>query len=158
MKRRMFVASLALAVVAVVGLARPVAAGDQLPFQGSLEGERVALIPGVYAQINATGYATQLGKYELILKANFGQQPFGTFEFVAANGDTVTGEFSARRIPTEIPGVDEFVETATILGGTGRFAGATGGFQIDRIAWLSDTGVLLTVGDFDGAISLPGNP
>jgi hypothetical protein len=156
MKRRMFAASLALAVVAVLGLASPVAAGEQVPFHGSLEGERVAFVPGVYAQINASGNATQLGQYELILRANFGQKPFGTFEFVAANGDTLTGEFSAQRFPTEIPGVDLFVETAVILGGTGRFAGATGGFQTARIAWLSDTGTLVTVGDFEGTISVPG--
>src|SRR5262245_2249601 len=115
MNRRMFAASLALAVLAAVGLLNPLAAGEQVPFQGSLEGERVALVPGVYAQINASGNATQLGQHELILRARFGQQPFGIFEFVAANGDTLTGEFSARRFPTEIPGVDLFVETAVIL-------------------------------------------
>jgi hypothetical protein len=48
------------------------------------------------------------------------------------------------------------VETAIILGGTGRFAGATGGFQTARTAWLSDTGTLVTVGDFEGTISAPG--
>jgi hypothetical protein len=159
MNRRMLAASLALAVVAAVGIARPVAAGEQVPFKGSLEGERVAFVPFVSAQINATGHATHLGKYELVIKANLSPGApvaTGTFEFVASNGDTLTGEFIGQRFPTEIPGVDAFVETAIILGGTGRFAGATGGFQTARIAWLSDTGILVTDGDFDGAISLPG--
>ncbi len=159
MKRRMFAASLALAVVAVLGLASPVAAGEQVPFQGSLEGERVAFIPAVFAQINATGNASQLGQYELVIRANLSPGApvaTGTFEFVAANGDTLTGEFIGQRFPTEIPGVDAFVETAVILGGTGRFAGATGGFQTARIAWLSDTGILVTVGDFEGTVSAPG--
>jgi hypothetical protein len=159
MKRRRFAASLALAVVAVGGLANPVAAGEQVPFRGSLEGERVAFVPFVYAELHITGNATQLGQYELVIKANLGpgaDVATGTFEFVAANGDTLTGEFIGHRFPTEIPGVNAFVETAIILGGTGRFAGATGGFQTARTAWLSDTGTLVTVGDFEGTISAPG--
>ena len=39
MKRYSSAASLALAGLAVLGLAGPVAAGEQVPFKGSLEGE-----------------------------------------------------------------------------------------------------------------------
>ena len=159
MKRCLFAASLALAVVAILGFASPVAAGEQVPFKGSLEGERVAFVPLEYAQINAAGKATQLGQYELVIRANLSPgapAATGTFEFVAANGDTLTGEFIGERFPTEIPGVDAFVETAIITGGTGRFAGATGGFRTARTAWLSDTGTLVTVGAFEGTISTPG--
>ena len=38
MKRHSFAASLALAALAVMWLAGPVAAGEQVPFKGSLEG------------------------------------------------------------------------------------------------------------------------
>src|SRR5262245_16423143 len=123
MKRRMFAASLALAVVAVLGLANPVAAGEQVPFRGSLEGERVIFVPFVYSELHITGNATHLGQYELVIKADLSQAPVvatGTFEFVAANGDTLTGEFVGHGFPTEIPGVTAFVETVIILGGTGR--------------------------------------
>src|SRR6202040_176766 len=39
MKRYSFAASLALAVVVVLGLAGPAAAGDQVPFKGYLDGD-----------------------------------------------------------------------------------------------------------------------
>ena len=39
MKRHSSAASLALAVLAVLGLAGPAAAGDQVPFKGRLEGD-----------------------------------------------------------------------------------------------------------------------
>ena len=39
MKRYSSAASLALAVLAVLGLAGPAAAGEQVPFKGSLEGD-----------------------------------------------------------------------------------------------------------------------
>src|SRR5262245_66514313 len=102
MKRRMFAVSLALAVVAVFALANPVAAEEQVPFKGSLEGERVVFVPFVYAELHITGNATQLGKYELVIKANLSQEAqvaTGTFEFVAANGDTLTGAFIGHSFP-----------------------------------------------------------
>jgi hypothetical protein len=45
------------------------------------------------------------------------------------------------------------METATITGGTGRFAGATGSFTTER---LFDTVTLTTTGSFEGTISSPG--
>jgi hypothetical protein len=51
------------------------------------------------------------------------------------------------------PGVLLGVEQGTILGGTGRFADATGSFVIER---LIDTVNLTTIGAFEGTISSPG--
>jgi len=45
------------------------------------------------------------------------------------------------------------VEIATITGGTGRFANATGGFVCER---LYDNAAGTTIGYFDGTISRPG--
>jgi hypothetical protein len=45
------------------------------------------------------------------------------------------------------------VETATITGGTGRFASASGNFTAERVVDLA-TG--LTTGFFEGTISSPG--
>ena len=61
-------AGLALAGLAVLGLTGPVAAGDQVPFKGSLEG--VVTItpltpPFVSVFVEATGNATHLGKFTL---------------------------------------------------------------------------------------------
>ena len=77
----------------------------------------------------------------------------GTYEFTAANGDTLTADVVGRAMPTGTPGVLAIVEVATITGGTGRFAGATGSFTVER---LYDTVNLTTTGSFEGTISVSG--
>jgi hypothetical protein len=163
MKRFSFASSRALAlltVTAVLGLAGPVAAGEQVPFKGTLAGMRVSFVPldppFFAAEVDTTGEATHLGQYELVLTATVAvndptRTAIGTFEFVAANGDTLTGVFTGISTPTATPGINQIVETAIITGGTGRFAGASGGFTTDR---LIDMATLLTIGSFEGTISL----
>jgi hypothetical protein len=51
-----------------------------------------------------------------------------------------------------MPGVLHGVEPMTILGGTGRFANASGSFVCDR---LVDTVNFTTTGSFSGTISSP---
>jgi hypothetical protein len=76
----------------------------------------------------------------------------GSYIFTAANGDTLTADFSG--LATLVaPGVLTTHETAVITGGTGRFAGATGSFSADRTFYVA-TGV--TVGSFEGTVSSPG--
>jgi hypothetical protein len=76
----------------------------------------------------------------------------GTYEFTAPNGDTLTAGFTGQASLTA-PGVLSIVETATITGGTGRFADATGNFTVERL-FNQVTG--LTTGSFEGTISSPG--
>jgi hypothetical protein len=71
---------------------------------------------------------------------------------VAANGDTLTAEFTGVSSSAG-PGFLYIVETATITGGTGRFAGATGSFVCER---LFDMEAGTTIGAFDGTISHAG--
>ena len=158
MKSYRSVAGFALAVVAVLGLAGPTLAGDQVPFKGSLEGD-VTITPlappFVSVLVEATGNATHLGKFTLevphvVNRANL--TAIGSYEFTAANGDTVFAEFTGIATPTSVPGVLYIEETATITGGTGRFAGATGSFLSER--WF-DTVNLTTSGSFEGTISSP---
>ncbi|MEA2538893.1 MAG: hypothetical protein QOH35_259 [Acidobacteriaceae bacterium] len=54
-----------------------------------------------------------------------------------------------------IPGLNRIVEINTITGGTGRFADATVGFTVERLALLSSQ-PSPTSGSFHGAITLPG--
>jgi hypothetical protein len=158
MKCRSSAASLALAVVAVLGLAGPVAAGEQVPFHGRLEG--VVTITGqppiVSVLVDATGNATQLGQFTLaiphVVNLLIGHA-IGSYQFTAANGDTLSADFTGKATPTATPGVLYIVETATITGGTGRFAGATGSFVVER---LFDTIAGTTIGSFAGTISSPG--
>ena len=159
MKRHRSAASLALALLVVLGLAGPVAAGEQVPFRGSFAG--VATITPVSATlrsvaVQATGNATQLGSFTLAIPhyVNLATSPwtsYGSYQFVAANGDTLSASFTGRGNLT--PTGAAVVDTATIIGGTGRFAGATGSFTVER---LFDTVAGTTIGSFEGTISSPG--
>ena len=140
-----------------LGLAGPVAAGEDVPFKGSLEG--VVTItpltpPFVSVFIEATGKASHLGKFTLeiphIVNRSNGTA-VGSYQFVAANGDMLTADFTGQAIPTSTPGVLYIEETATITGGTGRFAHATGSFICER---LFDTIAGTTNGSFKGTIQL----
>ena len=161
MNRHSSAASLALAVLAVLGLTAPVAAGEQVPFKGRLEGTytRTGIFPFFHLEPTVNGQATQLGQFTCYLPhdVNLLAMPpggTGTFEFIAANGDTVYGTFDTHATPTAMPGVIYAVEQMTISGGTGRFANASGNFITER---LVDTVNLTTVGSFEGSISSPGN-
>jgi hypothetical protein len=158
--KRFSCGTLALAVVAVLGLAGPVAAGEPVPFQGKLEGD-VTRTPiddtHVGIDIEANGTATLLGRFALEvphLVDTTTRTAAGYYRFVAANGDTLTAEFTGKAGPSDIPGVVRIVEEATITGGTGRFAGATGSFTVVR---LYDPAAGTTVGAFEGTISTPGS-
>jgi len=76
----------------------------------------------------------------------------GTYEFTAANGDTLTADYTEHFAETDVPGVFADVITATITGGTGRFAGATGSFVSHRAA-DHVTGIVSDT--FEGTISAP---
>src|SRR5207249_8606528 len=96
---------------------------------------------------------THLGQFTLaiphIVNAAHGTA-IGSYEFTAANGDTLFADFTGEATPTATPGVLYIEETATITGGTGRFAGATGSFTVER---LFDTVTGTTIGSFEGTIS-----
>ena len=159
MKRFSSAASLALVVVAVLGLAGPAAAAEPVPFKGSLDGD-VTHTPvdarTDFVLVDAEGTSTQLGRFD-VLVPHFVDTPTrtaeGYYEFTAANGDTLIASFTGRATPTATPGVISIVETATIDPdlSTGRFAGATGSFVVER---LFDRIAGTTTGSFEGTISL----
>ena len=157
MKRFSSTASLALAGLAVLGLACPVTAGEHVPFKGSLEGVVTITpinLPIVFVLVEGAGKATHLGKFSvqvphIVNRSN--STAVGFYQFVAANGDTLTADFTGQATPTSTPGVLYIEETATITGGTGRFAHATGSFTCER---LFDTIAGTTDGSFKGTIRL----
>ena len=158
MKRFNSAASLALAILVVLSLAGPAAAGQQVPFKGSLEGDVTVTPlapPFLQVDVEAMGKATHLGQFTLDIPHIVNRTTrtaVGTYEFTAANGDTVFAEFTGIATPTSVPGVLYIEETATITGGTGRFAGATGSFLSER---LYDRVAGTTIGSFEGTISTP---
>jgi hypothetical protein len=143
---------------AVSSTPRTFAAHAGVPFTGKLEGVVDVTFPdplSLAVFIQATGTAAQLGRFTIEiphlvdLTTGIGT---GTYEFTAANGDKLTATFTGQGSPTDIPGVVSIVENATITGGTGRFANASGEF----IALRSfDFATNLTTGSLAGTISIP---
>ena len=130
----------------------------QVPFKGRLEGA-ATITPGtppfVSVLIEGTGNATHLGRFivEIPHAVNTANRTStGTYEFTAANGDTLTAGFTGQAT-LMAPGVLSVAETATITGGTGRFADANGSFTVGRV-FNQLTGS--TTGSFEGTISSPG--
>jgi hypothetical protein len=159
MKRFSYAAGIAAAVLIVLGLAGPAAAGDQVPFKGTVEGRVTRTLldpPFVFDRFDSTGNATQLGEFDLVVGVIVNlstRTAIGTYEFIAANGDTLTAQGTGHGMPTATPGVVLLTGTAIITGGTGRFEGASGGFTVKQ---LLDSGTLTTIGVFDGTVSAPG--
>ena len=162
MTRHFSFARLSLALLAVLALAGPAAAegqGKQVPFRGRLEGIVATVTPltppFVAVTLEGEGHATQLGHFDVsssIVANEADGTAVGTYEFTAANGDTLTADYTESFTPTDVPGVFSDVITATITGGTGRFAGATGSFVSDRVA---DHVTGIVSDSFDGTISIP---
>jgi hypothetical protein len=149
----------ALAVVTVLRLAGPAAAGEQVPFRGVVEGSFTSTpIPGTISALvvaTGTGKANQLRhfSFDFPLIVNLATQTGGGFyTFTAANGVRVFAEVVAesRLLPN---GLRRVVEIGTITGGTGRFAGATGGYVSERFL---DRATGEVIGFFEGTISSPG--
>lgn len=144
----------------LISLAGPVSAGDQVPFKGSLAGTATITPLGgpiVAVEIDATGTATHLGKFTLAAPHTVDQSTLtavGTYTLTAANGDTITADLAGTARMVEPPNVIAITETATVTGGTGRFAGATGSIQVERV-FNRATGV--TTGSLAGWISAPGS-
>jgi hypothetical protein len=159
MKRFCSAAGVALAVVGVLALTGPASAGAPVPFKGDFAGTDIGIpIPNTTfasVTVEAAGNAAQLGRFayaaEITVNTATGVGS-GTFVFTAANGDTVYGTISGQAAFTP-PNVFSITETATITGGTGRFAGATGGFDVAR---LKNAATGATAASFEGEISAPG--
>ena len=131
-------------------------APQSVPFKGNFEGTQTSTPlqpPLAFVDGSATGNATHLGLFtvEFPHTVNFATRTGeGTFTFTAANGDTLTADFTGQAQPGPIVSI---VEHATITGGTGRFAGASGSFTVQR---QFDPATGTTKGSFAGTISSPG--
>ncbi len=140
-------------------LAGPAAAGGkQVPFRGSVQGSETDVVQPPATLLvdgSGTGIATQLGRFTVTWEATVNLldgSGIGSFQFIAANGDSIFTEDLGQAESTGTPGVFRIVEINTIAGGTGRFAGATGNFTLERL--LDPTG--FTSGSFEGTILIPG--
>jgi hypothetical protein len=154
-------AIIAFAILTLLGLARHAAAGDQVPFKGTLQGSFTVIPvppPAINRQLSATGNATHLGSFTFDFPHSVDRSVIpatgvGIATFTAANGDQVFALIHGEATLAS-PGILQGVENGEILGGTGRFENASGSFVIER---LIDTVNLTTVGAFTGTISSPGS-
>ena len=128
-----------------------------VPFKGSFAGtQSVTPLSPPLARVNGsgTGTATHLGQVTVQFPhtVNFATRVgVGTYTFTAANGDTLTADFTGQA--QGAPPLISIVEHGTVTGGTGRFAEATGTFTVER-RFNQATGE--TEGSFEGAISAVG--
>jgi hypothetical protein len=142
-----------LMIIAIVALALPARAGQQVPFKGYADDMATSFEPtpdgGFHLTNAATGKATHLGRFTRVGSGDI--HPDGTLEatlvWTAANGDQLFSDVEVTSLTaTTITG------TYIFTGGTGRFKNASG--AADFVGITSD-GIHYAV-LFSGTISSPG--
>ena len=134
---------LLLACLAAVFISVPIPAvanghDDDQPFSGTVSGtipeDLGPPLPGTDGcvfriTVPNSGNSNQLGQFtgtaEFFPNLCDGSYS-GTYQWVAQNGDRISGPFRGQLIPTATPGVFYNLETTLITSGTGRFRHATG--------------------------------
>jgi hypothetical protein len=145
----------AATMILIVTLAVPASAQKQVSFSGAIQGLEIDTPTGtntLSVQGSTTGMATHLGQFQLIyhlmVNTMTGQGTGGTANLFNANGDSISMTFFGQLTPKTPP-------FPPVVGSiTGRFAGAQGGFTVERFANL--VGPPFTGGVIhDGTITLP---
>jgi hypothetical protein len=124
--------------------------GSKLPFKGTLQATETA--DGALHHLVGTGEASYLGRFTLTSEFTVTTPPpgaFGTATWTAANGDNIFTTVIGQGVVT-FP-VLAVLETHTITGGTGRFAGTAGSIIVDRSINLQ---TLISSASITGTISL----
>ncbi len=124
-------------------------------FRGTITAvSHATFVPATFSNVVhlvGTAMATPYGKLALVADFTVNlatEKSVGTLTLTARNGDVITASFTGLSSPAA-PGVIAIVENATITGGTGRFAGATGSLVINRTL-VRATGAVS--GSFTGTI------
>jgi hypothetical protein len=159
--KKIFVSTLTalLLIIVLAGtvFAAPTATEKQLLFKGTLQAveTHVVTFPTFSLDGTGSGNATQLGLYTMSFQGQvYIPTSSGTESatWVAADGSSLYADGLGQGTPTENPGIISIVEMYTITGGTGRFAGATGSFTVER---LNERATGISSGTISGFIVLP---
>jgi hypothetical protein len=159
---------LPMAAVILAAAAVPAAAQQQVPFKGTFQGNDTVILPTITQRITGTG--TQVGQFSsttfLTLGASGGK---GSGQWIAANGDTIDttvvgSGVVADMVPCQVAGAEpgdtynRVTQIHTITGGTGRFGGVQGSFEVTLYHdnRLSSDGTHHTCGSYSGTITPPG--
>jgi hypothetical protein len=140
--------------------------GSALPFRGSFTGQTSGTVncpptcPPTTLTVRGTdeGSASHLGRFTAAVEEVVDiatTTSTGTIEFTAANGDRLLATTVGEEVGFTPPNISHIEATATISGGSGRFAGASGTFTI-RFTQIIDfaSGTATVSGSFEGSIDL----
>lgn len=137
-----------------------------LPFRGTFTRETSGMVncpptcPPTIVRVTGkdTGEATLLGHFTAALEDEVDlatATATGTSTLTAANGDELFTTTEGRETKFVPPNVSTTTSVATITGGTGRFAAATGTFTVVHTGTIDfATGTSTGSGSFEGQISL----
>jgi hypothetical protein len=130
-----------------------------VPFHGSFAGGESFEVqfPLLLVDGSGTGNATLLGYFTAAWNREgslLDGTLVATYHFVAANGDSLFAESIGQADNTISPPDIYVLEVGTITGGTGRFAGSTGSFTLERVVVLTGPDTDTTSGSFDGTIAI----
>ena len=155
MLRRLSLVVLLLSFAATV---HPAAAAS-IPFRGTFVGDTVSATPVsdtlVFVVTEGSGEASLLGRYAVTIPHFAHLDSFaleGKQIFTAANGDTLTAEFTGELLPNA-EGCLSGNLNHVVTGGTGRFTGASGAYVFALTACPAAFGFHSTA-TFDGFVTL----
>ena len=136
-KKIVFLTTVVLLLVILATTAFPALAARERRIKGSLWAAETSevVFPTLYVDGKGSGNATQLGRFTYSFQAEINVQTRSgpaSVTLTAANGDQLFAEGWGQATPTGKPNQVSIVEEYTITGGTGRFAGATGNFTVER--------------------------
>jgi hypothetical protein len=156
--KKTFSSTLIALLLFLVLVSAALAAGEKkFALKGSLEASETqqVVFPTAFINLTGTGTAAHLGLFTYQLQAELHIPTLvatGSASLIAADGSTLFLEGFGQGTPTDVPGVVSIVETFTITGGTGRFAGASGNVTVER---LINRATLTSSGTISGTIVLP---
>ena len=155
---RSIIRALLIACIAALALAPSASAAEERPISGWFT---VAVVPvdqrcgpnAITIGFEGAGVASHLGRMtgngsnctEPTLGAESVEIWDGTATFVAADGSTLTAAYSGVQA-APVGGAAETIVTNTVVGGTGRFAGASG-------SWTQTGTIDFVTGSFTGTFS-----
>ena len=132
MKRFPHSVCLALVVLALLGISRPVLA-EERPFQLQRGHISASVYEDTFASVHVFGEITHLGLTrgggDVLVLSPTGLDTFdviGTIVFIAANGDRLYASFVGSGFLDDFLRIAGLEGTLTFVGGTGRFADASG--------------------------------
>lgn len=128
-----------------------------IPFKGTLhsnESYRTSF-PTMFVTATGSGEATLLGQITVNYQTKVNLSDLsqsGSVSLAGIDGDSLLATGVGQAIKDGTPGMFSVVENYTITGGTGRFAGASGTFTVERMV---NQATRETSGTMNGQIVLP---